>query len=1045
MNHMHNCPCCEPTCQCCKPDVLSIAITALNNIRAHADNDKIHLSEEEREWLDKAMADGIGGNGGCDCVEALKDYYTKREIDNLLLLDSNGYITNISSNYVTKAYLEQALAGFKPNVDWNSYATIAWANSQFYNKGDIDSMLRNAGKTSVTITPKLTSSEKTTLIATIQVDGTSYNIYAPKAFEYTPGPDPIIIDPIKEKITTIWINSEEMPALPVNASYDFTINNYSGLDGWSTIKPSNTSNLWFATSSFYSDGTFTGWSGPFFYVTPEDLIQTIPVYDHYFAEVYVASSSQPTTPTGENLFNFSSHTLRRAPENWYTTINEAQSKATTGVTQIWVSRNYYSVNKDNYNETSESGWTVPVKWYDIDKVLADAENTAQDLADSALNSAKNAIDQAKVLLEGGIDGLRDQLGIDIKGIEDRIEVVEGSLDESYFTKVEAAASGIARLYEWVQADNAPADANYALTFTLDDAHGNPIDWLNTNHRGVEYFDKYAKLLPSGTVYKYVIGSLGIINQVAQRVETLDGQVVELNTGLEELKADSWKLQIVHYALENDLIQTAMMNVVKDRISLIVTNSDNNKAVFNLAIKDNVSSAEITAQDIVLNGDVLADAIKAKELNINNTTYIKGNGDVTFAANKEYVSNFNSDGTGNIAGDSIKWGVQTNGRFALQVKGIIEALGGKIGGWTIANNYLYAENESCQLAIHPEQLYARNGSNTVWALHRDGSGQLANGKIRWNQNGELYMNVAYILEGLTSQTIKVGGGTSIFNQDGSGHVANGNIYWDADGNVTLKNYDADLMNCTIIDTDSYAITNGGVYLVTSTARTVNITVNIMPTTHTHKVSRITIIDGRDNNSYQWFNGIHYHVNSNRMISSTLDLPFAGVTKDGMSYFQFFNDGLNTKNKIIVKCLSLSENNRKPHTQIRGVCGYEGMNETSNKTGMSVYHDGIIMFQYGQIELTKPAGYYIADLSGCGSAIVPSSECYNGYWNGSDESVDLTYMPNRYVYKLTNQSGTSDEVIKTEAYWYGTLFSSSNPLGIAFGLDGYADVFKISDDV
>lgn len=88
---------------------------------------------------------------------------------------------------------------------------------------------------------------------------------------------------------------------------------------------------------------------------------------------------------------------------------------------------------------------------------------------------------------------------------------------------------------------------------------------------------------------------------------------------------------------------------------------------------------------------------------------------------------------------------------------ITAVGGKIGGWLIGSNAIYA---SVPAAGHRVYIYGNgeifndNGSVRYWALNPDGSAVFSMGKIS-------------------------------FKNDGSGFVANGNVSWDTVGNVSMK--------------------------------------------------------------------------------------------------------------------------------------------------------------------------------------------------------------------------------------------------------------------
>jgi hypothetical protein len=78
------------------------------------------------------------------------------------------------------------------------------------------------------------------------------------------------------------------------------------------------------------------------------------------------------------------------------------------------------------------------------------------------------------------------------------------------------------------------------------------------------------------------------------------------------------------------VSTGFLNVLANRVSLGIakkTTGQEKGADLTFSFKDQTTNATITADNIVLNGDTIADAIFGKSLNINNTTYLCSDGDV----------------------------------------------------------------------------------------------------------------------------------------------------------------------------------------------------------------------------------------------------------------------------------------------------------------------------------------------------------------------------------------------------------------------------------
>ena len=108
-----------------------------------------------------------------------------------------------------------------------------------------------------------------------------------------------------------------------------------------------------------------------------------------------------------------------------------------------------------------------------------------------------------------------------------------------------------------------------------------------------------------------------------------------------------------YSATKNSVTSAMMGIIKNRISLSVT-SPSNSASFTIGIKDSEDSsyASISADVINLTGQVLANAIAAESLNVNDSTYLLSNGSAAFG---KYSTYFNQDGDGYLANGLIQWG------------------------------------------------------------------------------------------------------------------------------------------------------------------------------------------------------------------------------------------------------------------------------------------------------------------------------------------------------------------------------------------------------
>lgn len=136
----------------------------------------------------------------------------------------------------------------------------------------------------------------------------------------------------------------------------------------------------------------------------------------------------------------------------------------------------------------------------------------------------------------------------------------------------------------------------------------------------------------------------------------------------------------------------------------------------------------------------------------------------------YKWRFESNGSGAIAGGNISWDASGNVTFASNVK-----IGwSNLGGTIINSEGVFAGKISADniTAGTISTANIKNQSNT-WYLNQDGSGALANGKIKWNQSGDLeisgeFVGVTGVFVGCVYSPYKIiaGGVLSFINKDGT---------------------------------------------------------------------------------------------------------------------------------------------------------------------------------------------------------------------------------------------------------------------------------------
>lgn len=622
------------------------------------------------------------------------------------------------------------------------------------------------------------------------------------------------------------------------------------------------SKIYYTWRTFYSDGTSTEWHmPPVPLITSEQLKEEInSVYSQSrgVAVYAIEYAGKPTRPTYDGVqveyVNNSSFTLPKPNNKWWHTISDAikyyRSLTNNTKYKIWVSYNNFilTYEKGELANVEYLQWTDPVEYVDIDNLLTEAAEVAQNKADAALSSAEDAVEEAKRLLAGNIR--------DLKGQYDSILGANGET-------IQAAISGIVKFYEWKEFESHSDITAHIPKLTRiiwgDTSYEEPTTFEQLNDiQDINLINKWCVMQQSDGYhyYAYVAESLAVVNQVAQLEE-------ELNTVREYIDGKEYKVDVVKAALDTDEVTTSMIDAVAGNISLVVahakdgSNADN-KAVFDLSLKNGKSDAILSADQIRLDGDVITAAIKTKEININGKTHIKEDGTVLMGQGTNGASKFEINGNGSLAGGLIQWGAansegmggtylgNASNQFVLKTRGHIEAYSGYIGydsnenkaGWLIGNVkegdvYIPAlvgrsensDGTSNELQLTTNYIGQQNNSGTYgWRLNSDGTAilgdvtgehiELFEGNVSitgnvcaesgyigsengWNIGnvGEVPVMYSEYKEGSNVQKIVLSPQelySSIndrtkwqLSRNGSGNLANGNITWNTNGDARFK--------------------------------------------------------------------------------------------------------------------------------------------------------------------------------------------------------------------------------------------------------------------
>lgn len=209
----------------------------------------------------------------------------------------------------------------------------------------------------------------------------------------------VLMTAYRTTTVTVFKSSTTLPSKPEGVSYNFSNDTLSlGTSGWSSSTSGLTGTIWFCTG-YVSEGAPSAidWTAPCMYLTEEIVMQEA---DHRVKEIAIykavkSTASAPDAPSGANVgsYSFSANNGNGSftcPTGWWLEPNAAVTayKTDSNVAstdkdnyKIWKSYNSYqcTVTGDTtltYGTVTESGWSTPVVYLDIDGILNDADTRA---------------------------------------------------------------------------------------------------------------------------------------------------------------------------------------------------------------------------------------------------------------------------------------------------------------------------------------------------------------------------------------------------------------------------------------------------------------------------------------------------------------------------------------------------------------------------------------------------------------------------------------------------------------------------------------------
>lgn len=248
-------------------------------------------------------------------------------------------------------------------------------------------------------------------------------------------------DPIEQidfKFLTIYGTDN---AIPTGGSYDFSTKKLTPPVGWYTYIPETDQTIYFCYGTIQSNQSVIEWQTPIPFITENSQIN-IPISKTYPMQIY-ASSSQPLPRKEDILFDIENKTIIISENSIW---RKSPSSLENPNSNVWVSyNNYIVINESNYTET---GWSTPQLFINVENILDAARNEADNISQQNLSNAQSsitdAINNANNKIEE-LDNLKTQLQTDINSAIDVANDVTTSANDL----LQTAAADLDRAREMI--------------------------------------------------------------------------------------------------------------------------------------------------------------------------------------------------------------------------------------------------------------------------------------------------------------------------------------------------------------------------------------------------------------------------------------------------------------------------------------------------------------------------------------------------------------------------------------------------------------------
>lgn len=328
------------------------------------------------------------------------------------------------------------------------------------------------------------------------------------------------------------------------------------------------------------------------------------------------------------------------PSGWYSTLAQAVNAFGSNNASLWVSQITL------YSDGTNSGWSTP-------QIYVNVQGLIQQATDDAQKYYKDQIEDANSEINKVIADAKSQLKI----LNDRVN----------------------------QGDEGHPDTSWREPVNKLVAEVNEYGWKVNEDLSVTYAERLFNAVEGEIVTRAGIadGTGGIKNAIQVITANFIKQQVydySANGKIDSSVLNLTPTQIVLKALEGienpgdavgKALNSAVIDIVKNRITLSIANDSGNGAQFVLKIDGNgVSQATLDTSKFVVTGDMIVNAINTHGISIQSkegtgtmVASIDSNGEARFGKG---TTIFKEDGSGATACGNIKW--DKNG--SLQITGLM---------------------------------------------------------------------------------------------------------------------------------------------------------------------------------------------------------------------------------------------------------------------------------------------------------------------------------------------------------------------------------------